>query len=130
MYIAIKYIGTDYTPGEVLPDDLDEAFVKRLLRSGAIRKSAPDPAVAGPSNQPKKTARDQIGGLHAPDNTETDDEETGGEDSDGEFDGDESEAPEVDVADALVTPPTDVQEETPKPAKKRGTPAAKGGKAK
>ena len=43
MYIAIKYIGKKYTPGEILPDNLPADEVKWLLEAGAIRKAAPAP---------------------------------------------------------------------------------------
>lgn len=36
MYIAIKYIGKKYTPGEILPDNLPADEVKWLLEAGAI----------------------------------------------------------------------------------------------
>ena len=39
MYIATAYIGTDYTPGEILPDDLDRALLERLIRENPNLKA-------------------------------------------------------------------------------------------
>ena len=115
MYIATAFIGTDYTPGEILPDDLDEALVKRLLKSGAIREAAPEPAAQrpakaeAPAQEPEKPA--------APEEPEDETKEA-------EEPYEEPEAPEVDAAEALIAP----AEEEAKPAPRKRT--AKGGKGK
>ena len=112
MYIATKYIGTDYTPGEILPEDLDEALVKRLLKMGAIREDAPEPAFAAPDKTGDPADEDAGDAEDAGDEAVEDAEEA--EDV-------EPEAPEVDAAAALVQE----SEEKPRPARTR-----KGGKAK
>ncbi len=115
MYIATAFIGTDYTPGEILPDDLDEALVKRLLKSGAIRETAPEPTAPrpakaeAPAQEPEEPA--------APEEPEDETEEA-------EEPYEEPEAPEVDAAEALIAP----AEEEAKPAPRKRT--AKGGKGK
>ena len=111
MYIATKYIGTDYTPGEVLPDDVDEAIIKRLLKSGAIREAAPEPVRIAP--EPALKVDDVSTSDAEEDAEETEDTE--------EAEDEEPEAPEVDAAAALVQE----DEERPKSARTR-----KGGKAK
>ena len=112
MYIATKYIGTDYTPGEILTEDLDEALVKRLLKMGAIREDAPEPAFAAPDKTGDPADEDAGDAEDAGDEAVEDAEEA--EDV-------EPEAPEVDAAAALVQE----SEEKPRPARTR-----KGGKAK
>lgn len=93
MIIAVSYIGTDYVPGEILPDDLPEAFIQRLLKTGAVKKSAPDPVSVAAKAE---AAQEEI---HAP---ETDE---GPEEIEEEAAYEEPEAPEVDVTEALVTEP-------------------------
>ena len=36
MYVAKSYIGRDYAPGEVLPDDLPEELIERWISADAI----------------------------------------------------------------------------------------------
>ena len=91
MYIAVTYIGNDYTPGEVLPEGLDEKLIRRLLKSGAIREDAPDPA-----DDPAPVQAD-------PEPEAGTDAETPGEDE-AEETYEEPEAPEIDVTAALVEP--------------------------
>lgn len=118
MYKAIKYIGTDYTPGEALPDSLDEALIKRLLKAGAIKETAPAP-VPGPGMDAEPPH------AEAP----AEELEEPGELADTEEDYEEPEAPEVDVADALIAP-AEPEEEAPKPAQRKRNTTAKGGKGK
>lgn len=92
MYIAVTYIGTEYTPGEVLPDSLDAAFVKRLLKSGAIREDAPEAGDASEA-QPETVQEPAEAPAAA---VEPDDE--------AEAAYEEPDAPEIDVMDALVEP--------------------------
>jgi len=99
--ISTAYIGTEYTPGEVLPDSLPEDFVKRLIASGAAKEEpeAQKPARPAPAPEPEK-----------PEEAETPEEAEEPEEAA------EPEAPEVDVSAALV-------EDAPKPekpAKKKG----------
>lgn len=122
MYVATKYIGNDFTPGEVLPADLDGALVKRLLKLGAIREIAHDHALQNADNMTEEEKVEALRNNYVqqlralgyapdgikPDNDNQSDDE-GGDDTDGE-DGatdepqeeQEPEAPEIDVAAALV----------------------------
>ena len=104
MYIAIKYIGKKYTPGEILPDNLPADEVKWLLEAGAIRKAAPAP-----------------GRPTVPEETEEEPED--------EID-EEAEAPEIDVMDGLVTAPAEEEKPARTAARKSAGKAAKGGKTK
>ena len=113
MYIATAFIGTDYTPGEILPDDLDEALVKRLLKSGAIRETAPEPVAPRPARAEAEPP--------AQEEPEEPEDET---DEEAEEPYEEPEAPEVDAAEALIAP----AEEEAKPAPRKRT--AKGGRGK
>lgn len=106
MYIATKYIGTDFTPGEVLPDGLDEALIQRLLKTGAIRETAPDPSPAAVRDVP--TAEEKAEPAR-------EDEETELEEADEEADEQEPEPPEVDVSAALV----DNSEDKPKTSRSK-----------
>lgn len=107
MYIAVKYIGTDFTPGEIIPDGLDEAFVTRLLKSGAIREAAPEPVA--------ESATIPAPDLSIP--STADEESLGEEEIEEEL---EPEPPEVDVSAGLVQ---EVEEKKTKGAgrKKGGT---------
>ncbi|WP_302554228.1 hypothetical protein [uncultured Bilophila sp.] len=127
MYIAIKYIGKKYTPGEILPDNLPADEVKWLLEAGAIRKAAPAPgrpAVPEETEEPKTPA--------APDDEqepETTEEEPLDEEPEDEID-EEAEAPEIDVMDGLVTAPAEEEKPARTAARKSAGKAAKGGKSK
>lgn len=92
MYIAVTYIGNDYTPGEVLPEGLDEKLIRRLLKSGAIREDAPEADDASEA-QPEPVQEP----AEAPDAAEEPDDEA-------EAAYEEPDAPEIDVMDALVEP--------------------------
>ena len=89
MYVALCYIGNDYTPGEVLPESVSPEVIERLLKAGAIREDngadAQEPA--GEAEPPE--AKDEPA-----------DEEP--EEAEAEYD-EELEAPEVDVTAALVS---------------------------
>ena len=94
MYKVKQYIGTDYTPGEILPEELDRAFVNRLLKSGAIEEITPDYPY-----EPKtklEAEAEGAGDQESPEDAE-------GE-AEAEEDCEEPEAPEVDAADALIAP--------------------------
>lgn len=93
MIIAVSYIGTDYVPGEILPDDLPEAFIQRLLKTGAVKESAPDPVSVAAKAE---AAQEEIPAPEADEGPEEIEEEAAYE---------EPEAPEVDVTEALVTEP-------------------------
>lgn len=95
MYIAVTYIGTDFTPGEVLPDNLDEGMIKRLLKSGAIREDTPEPV--------RRPAAPETPEAPEPSPEEPEEENVY----------DEPEAPEIDVTEALVGRPA-------KPSRKKG----------
>lgn len=130
MYIATKYIGKKYTPGEILPDNLPADEVKWLLEAGAIRKAAPAPGQpVEPDNGEEGTQEPEAPATpddeqepEAPD--EATDEESAQEPED-EID-EEAEAPEIDVMDGLVP----AKEEKPARTAARKPAAKKGGKTK
>ena len=122
MYIAIKYIGKKYTPGEILPDNLPADEVKWLLEAGAIRKAAPAP---GRPAAPEETEEEPEG----TDEPETAEEEPQDEEPEDEID-EEAEAPEIDVMDGLVTAPAEEKKPARTAARKSAGKAAKGGKTK
>lgn len=134
MYIAIKYIGKKYTPGEILPDNLPADEVKWLLEAGAIRKAAPAP---GRPAVPEETEEEPEGTDEpetpaVPDDEqepETTEEEPQDEEPEDEID-EEAEAPEIDVMDGLVTAPAEEKKPARTAARKSAGKAAKGGKTK
>lgn len=99
MYIAQKYIGNDYTPGEVLPDDLPREFIERLLNAGAIRKTAPDPVIPDaeeplpPDEEETQAADMPRDEVHPEPESESDEDEIAEEDE---------VAPEIDAMDGIV----------------------------
>lgn len=121
MYRALKYIGNDYTPGEVLPDDLPKEFIERLLNAGAIRKIAPDPAIPDAeeplSQDAEKTQAADVpqDEAHMEPETETDEDEIAEEDE---------VAPEIDAMDGIVQGTAEPEEQ---PTKRQAArkPAAK-----
>lgn len=134
MYIAIKYIGKKYTPGEILPDDLTADEVKWLLEAGAIRKAAPATAEAvkpdGYNEKPQDA--DDPKPIATPDDeqeAETAEEEPQGDKAEDEID-EEAEAPEIDVMDGLVAAAAEEKKPTRMAAHKSAGKAAKGGKTK
>lgn len=134
MYIAIKYIGKKYTPGEILPDNLTADEVKWLLEAGAIRKAAPAPGqLAAPEEtEEEPEGTDDPGTPVAPDDEqepETTEEEPQDEEPEDEID-EEAEAPEIDVMDGLVTAPAEEENPARTAARKSAGKAAKGGKSK
>jgi hypothetical protein len=103
MYIAKSYIGREFVPGEVLPDDLPEEVVERLLRAGAIREVegvAVSAAPLAPTDPPA-------------------DPEGEPEDPESEID-DDAEPEEIDVTAGIVTDPA--------PEKPKRTARKSGGK--
>ena len=115
MYIATTYIGSAYTPGEVLPDDFPAEKLEWLIRAGAVREAAPAPAIAEPL---RDIASEDDAHEEWPDASEED-----------EFDED-AEAPEFDVMAGIVKDtPTPEEKAAPKP-RATGRKAPKGGKAK
>ncbi len=123
MYIAIKYIGKEYTPGEILPDNLPADKVKWLMEAGAIREAAPAPGqpAAPEETEEEPEGTDKSETTAAPDNEqepETTEEEPQDEEPEDEID-EEAEAPEIDVMDGIVA---DEGPEPEKPAarKKQG----------
>ena len=99
MYRVLKYIGNDYTPGEVLPDDLPREFIERLLNAGAIRKTAPDPAIPdaeeplAPDEEETQAADMPRDEVHPEPESESDEDEIAEEDE---------VAPEIDAMDGIV----------------------------
>lgn len=43
MYIANTYIGSAYTPGDIIHDDLPADTLNWLIEAGAVREAAPAP---------------------------------------------------------------------------------------
>ena len=117
MIIAVSYIGTDYVPGEILPDDLPEAFIQRLLKTGAVKESAPDPVSVAAKAE---AAQEEIPAPEADEGVEEIEEEAAYEEPEEieeEAAYEEPEAPEVDVTEALVTEPAPKTKSTKKGAK-------------
>lgn len=96
MYTALAFIGNDFTPGEILPDDTDAELIHRLLKAGAIRETAPMPE-APKAQEPAPVPEEE---------TVTDEAEVT------EID-EEEEAPEIDIMDGIV-------QDEPKSAAKKG----------
>ena len=87
-YIALSYIGQEFTPGEIIPSDaLPENTIERLLRAGAIREDAPKPARKPEAPEPEPQA--------GPEAEAEAHEETY----------EEPEAPEIDVTAGIVEEP-------------------------
>ena len=99
MYVALSYIGSDYTPGEILPDDTDAELIRRLLKAGAIRETAPVPEAYKPVEAENDTSPSEEKAEESAEEevTEIDEEE---------------EAPEIDIMDGIV-------QDEPKPAAKK-----------
>lgn len=115
MYIAIKYIGKKYTPGEILPDNLPADQVKWLLEAGAIRKTAPvSVSMIAPVEDAGATEAHATGDDAREPDAESDAE--GGDEPEDEAD-DEAEAPEIDVMEGITSAGSDAPE--PKPVRKR-----------
>lgn len=133
MYIATKYIGKKYTPGEILPDNLPAEQVKWLLEAGAIRKAAPTPGqTIEPENDEEDAEKPETPNAKSDaedtEEPETQEAETNAEDAEEPEDeiDEEAEAPEIDVMDGLVP----AKEENPTQTAARKPAAKKGGKAK
>ncbi len=115
MYVALKHIGGKYTPGEIIPGDLPADNVKWLLEAGAIREVAPAPFA--PANNEKSTPEltneppAQNKDADTSDD-ENDAERAAAEETEDEIDED-TEVPEIDVMDGLVS-----EEEQPEPEEK------------
>lgn len=118
MYIALKYIGGKYTPGEILPDNLPDDTLKWLLEAGAIRKTAPAPFVPADnevttpeSTEPQKEPQTLDGDADTEEDDANDNENAASEEAGDEID-EEAEVPEIDVMDGLVPGDADVQKES------------------
>ena len=60
MYMATRYIGGKYTPGEVIGDDLTEEQLKWLTQVGAVKEIAPPAGTApGEAVEPGTEADDE-----------------------------------------------------------------------
>lgn len=111
MYVANFYIGREYTPGEVLDETVPKEVIDRLLKSGAIRKVAPDPDFAE-AETGSQTDGQTDGTADAADRGE---DQPDGEESAAEEEIDEEAEPEeIDVMAGIVTEPK-------VPSKSKGT---------
>ena len=117
MYIALNYIGGQYTPGEIIPDDLPKEKLDWWKKTGAIKEVAPEG-----EGLKAKTENLSVAAATSPLSGETKEETV--EEAEDEID-EEAEAPEIDIMDGLVKAE---EEEPKKPARTRKT--AKGGKTK
>lgn len=122
MYIATSYIGGDYTPGEIIRENLPGETIERLLKAGAIRKAAPDPEAPVMADVPVNNEQ----AAQAPD-PEPDMQEA--EAPEDEIDKD---APEIDVMDGLVSASAEEQKKPERAVTRKasGGRTAKGGKTK
>jgi len=94
MYEAKSYIGRDYVPGEVLPDDTPEELIERWLAAGAIRKVEGAVAYAAAETRSADAAEDNPGGDGGDEEVEPEDEID-----------EEVEPEEIDVTAGLVAEP-------------------------
>ena len=111
MYVAVSYIGDEFVPGEIIPDDLPKGQLEWLIRAGAVREKA-----LAPDESPE-----------TPEEPETEEPAAESQEPETESEIEEAEeAPEIDIMDGLVA------EEEPKPARasRKTTGKAKGGKTK
>ena len=121
MYIATAYIGSAFTPGEVLPDDYPADKLEWLIKAGAVRQAAPAPsAIDAEADQTEALIEEMP-------------EDSVDESDEGEIDMDE-EAPEINVMTGIVKKePTESERPEsqiePRTAG-RGKKAPKGGKTK
>ena len=98
MYIALSFIGSDFTPGEILPEDTDAELIRRLIRAGAVRETAPEPGSAPKAPQEAQGAAPETAEGSVPEEVQ-------------EIDEDEP-VPEIDIMDGIV-------QDEPKPAAKK-----------
>ena len=118
MYVAVSYIGSSIIPGEIIPDDTPSEKLEWWKGAGAIReiKSAPPPQEfqndsKNVNDDPAKDAVDAV------------------QDEDDFFET-EPDAPEVDVASALVQGHADTEEADEPEQTKEKPKRKKGAKAK
>ena len=112
MYVANFYIGREYTPGEVLPENMPKELTDRLLKAGAIREIAPavlPEKFDTPAGNIYDTAEEATADAAAEAAAEEIDEE--------------AEPEEIDVMAGIVT-------DTKAPSKSKGTGKTGGRKAK
>ncbi len=125
MYVAKAYIGRQFVPGEVLPDDLPPELIGRLVRAGAAVEvggygaaDTADAMRAGPHQSAAPSAADSFPRGEAEKAIAEDEEDSSpeagaGEPEDDAGEIDDSAVPEeIDVMDGLV-------EETEKPKSSR-----------
>jgi hypothetical protein len=90
----VEYQGTVYTPGEVLPDGIDESQIRWWLKKDAVElRGAEAPAEAA---EPEEAPEDE------PEEPENEPEEADAECDEDEFD--DEPAPTVDVSAAIAPP--------------------------
>lgn len=113
MYMATRYIGGKYTPGEIIGDDLSTEQLKWLVKTGAVKEINPPPDAAfGEIPAPGEEAEDEA-------ETQTGEEETT---SAGSIDGEGAEepAPEIDVMSGIVSSPPASEGSKKRSATKKG----------
>lgn len=103
MYYATGYIGRDFTPGEILPDDIDPKLLQRLLKSGMARaedERAPEHYEDEPEDMPEN-----VKGAAPEERADTEPEEAKESDEDGadEYEMLSTEPPVIDVMEGIVT---------------------------
>lgn len=96
MYVALKHIGGQYTPGEVLPDNLPDGTLKWLLEAGAIQEIAPAPAKEPLKSQTLSDTSEQIEPKGEPTGT------IKGDGDDEDIEDDEPEPPAIDPMEAVI----------------------------
>lgn len=94
MYAAKMYIGTDFTPGEILPEDLPKGYLERLIKAGAVKEVGGEPAG---TRKPEAPAIPETPEPEAPEEAKPEAAEEPAEAEEAEPD-----APEIDVTAAIA----------------------------
>ena len=105
MFIATSYIGSEYTPGEIITEKLPDETIERLLEAGAIRKTAPAQAADEMPQEPPESGLPPEGEQEQAETGEKPEAEPETpettEEPEDEID-EEAEAPEIDVMAGIV----------------------------
>lgn len=124
MYFATSHIGRDYVPGEILPDNLPDETIQRLLEAGAICKAAPAFGTLAEDEEPtQEKLGDTPGQVGKNGKTYPNAEKNAA--AEDEID----EAPEIDAMDGLVSTDTTAETRKSRKTSQKASNTAKGGKA-
>lgn len=113
MYVAKSFIGSSFTPGEVIPDDIPTEKLEWWKKAGAIEEIKPA-VFTGDQSEREGESVEADQNYAEPEEQETD-----------SFSEIEPEAPEVDVSTALVQEPDNAEKQEQAKEKKKGKKGAK-----